>query len=219
MKVTYYLEILSSWCMWAEPMWAELKARYASRGVEFEWKIALMNPDAFPASRAQCDWFYQRSGTVMRSPDRLNSGWYEAARKGDYRAPNLVAEAGKDFGFTGDELRLALANAALWEGRKIGDMTEAVAIGAKATKLAPKKLRAAAESASVRQRVEASTAEFHAHQIDQRPAFVLKNAIGDKAVFSGTVRREPFVAAIDTMLEDAAAYASFAAHFGTPPAR
>ena len=201
MKVTYYLEVLSSWCTWADPMWAELKSRYAARGVEFEWKIALMNPDDFPVSRAQCDWFYQRSGgTVMHSPFKLNSGWFEAARKGIYHTPNLVAEAGKDFGFAGDELRLALAHAALREGRKIGDMTEAVAVAARAAKIDAAKLRAAAESPPVKARVDASTAEFHAHQINQRPAFVLKDAIGDKAVFSGVVRIEPLIATIETML-------------------
>src|SRR5690242_7498044 len=65
MKVTYYLEVLSSWCHWVEPTWAELKARYAGRA-EFEWRIALMNPEDFPVSQSQCDWFYRRSGgTVM----------------------------------------------------------------------------------------------------------------------------------------------------------
>src|SRR5580658_350513 len=109
MKITYYLEVLSSWCHWAEPAWAELKARYAGRA-EFGWKIALMNPGDFPVSREQCDWFYRRSGTIVRSPDMLSSGWFEAGRKGLYDAPNLVAEAGRDFGIADDRLRLALAH-------------------------------------------------------------------------------------------------------------
>jgi hypothetical protein len=219
MKVTYYLEVLSSWCTWADPMWAELKARYLPRGVAFEWKIALMSPGDFPVSRAQCDWFYRRSGgTVMHSPFMLNSGWFELERKGVYDAPNLVAEAGKDFGFAGDEIRLALAHAAVREGRKMGDLTEAVAVAAKAGQLDAAKLRAAAESAAVKARVEASTAEFHAHQINQRPAFILTDAIGDKAVFSGLVRIEPLAATIESMLADSAAYAAHATHHGKPPA-
>jgi predicted DsbA family dithiol-disulfide isomerase len=218
MKITYYLEILSSWCTWAEPAWAELKARYAGR-VEFEWKIALMSPGDFPVSHAQCDWFYQRSGgTVMHSPFMLDSGWLEPARKGIYHAPNLVAEAGKDFGFIGDEIRLALSRAALREGRKIGDMGEAVAVAAKAGRINARKLRARAESPAVRARVLASTAEFHDHQVNQRPAFVLSDAIGDKAVFSGLVRVEPLAATIEAMLFDTAAYAAHAAHFGKLPA-
>lgn len=219
MKITYYLEIISSWCTWVEPTWAELKQRYAGRA-EFEWRIALMSPADFPVSRAQTDWFYQRSGgTVMRSPFMLNSGWFEAERQGHYEAPNLVAEAARDFGFTGDAIRLALSRAAVRDGQKIGGLATAVAVAAKAggKKLPAKKLRAAAESASVRARVDASTADFFAHQISQRPAFVLTDAIGDKAVFSGLVRLEPLVATIDAMLADTTAYAAHRAHFGSPP--
>jgi predicted DsbA family dithiol-disulfide isomerase len=219
MKVTYYLEVLSSWCHWVDPVWAELKARYAGRA-EFEWKIALMNPGDFPVSRAQCDWFYQRSGgTVMRLPYMLNSGWLEAARKGVYHAPNLVAEAGKDLGVTDDRIRHALTRAALREGIKVGDMARAVSIAAGAGGIAEKKLRAAAESDAVKARVQASTAEFFAHQINQRPAFILTDAIGDKAVFSGLVRLEPLVATMDAMLADTAAYAAHKAHHGVPPQR
>ena len=72
MRVTYYTEIFSSWCLWAEPAWAELKAKYAGR-VIFDWRIALMNAADFPETPAQCDWFYRRSGTVMRSPYLLSS--------------------------------------------------------------------------------------------------------------------------------------------------
>ena len=148
----------------------------------------------------------------------LNPGWFEAERKGVYLAPNLVAEAGRDLGFEGDEIRLALAEAGVRGGRKVGAMAEAVAVAAKAAGAEPSRLRELAESAAVRARVDASTAEFHAHQINQRPAFVLTSAIGDKAVFSGVVRLEPLAATIDAMLADAAAYAAHAAHHGKPPA-
>jgi hypothetical protein len=47
--------------------------------------------------------------------------------------------------------------------------------------------------------------------------FLIENAIGDRAVFSGLVRVEPLAAAIDAMLQDAASYASWKAHFGDPP--
>ncbi len=217
LTVTYYLEIMSSWCLWAEPAWTELKARYAGR-VDFQWSIALMNAGDFPVSREQCDWFYRRSGLVMRSPFMLNSGWVEPARKGDYRAPNHVAEAARDLGATGDDVRLALANAAMREGKKIGDLAVAVAVAAKAGKLNAGKLRARAASAAVAARVAASTTEFHAHRLSQRPAFIVADAIGDKAVFSGLATAAPLAAAMDAMLADCAAYASHAAHLGKPPA-
>jgi predicted DsbA family dithiol-disulfide isomerase len=218
MKVTYYLEVISSWCYWAEPAWAGLKARYAARGVEFDWKIALMRKEDYPVSREQCDWFYRRSGMLMQSPFMLNSGWLEPWREGLFPAASYVAEAGKDFGITGDELRLALAHAADREGIKVASMGPAIEVAVKATKLDGAKLRARAESPEVAARVKASTAEFFAHQIDQRPAFVLTSGIGDKAVFSGVVKIEPLAATIESMLADQSAYAAHKAHFGGPPA-
>ncbi len=219
MKATFYLEVSSSWCFWSEPTWAELKQRYAGR-VSFDWKIAKMQPSDWPVSRAQCEWFYRRSGTVARAPFMLNAGWFEPVKPGDYPAASYVAEAAKDFGFSGDEIRLALSHAGEREGKKIGQMAVAVAIAAAAggKKLNAKKLRAAAESAKVAARIEASTEEFFAHQINQRPAFVLTNDIGDKAVFSGLTKIEPLAATLDAMLADVTAYASFKAHFGGPPA-
>ena len=102
MKITYYLEVISSWCYWAEPAWAELKQRFAKK-VEFDWKIALMPAEAYPQSKAQCDWFYRRSGTIMRAPFMLNSGWFDPEIK-QYLVPNLVAQAAKDLGVTDDRI-------------------------------------------------------------------------------------------------------------------
>jgi hypothetical protein len=53
--------------------------------------------------------------------------------------------------------------------------------------------------------------------VTQRPAFVLDSGIGDWAVFSGFWRLEPLVAALESMLADAAGYASWKAHFGDAP--
>lgn len=216
MKITYYLDILSSWCVWAEPTWEELEKRYAGK-VEFEWKIALMNRADFPASREHCDWFYRRSGLVMRSPFMLSSGWVEPAREGDYRAPNLVAEAARDFGITGDRARLALSNAAMRAGRKIGDLTEAVAVVSAACGLDPAQLKIRAETAEVAARVQISTDEFHALNVSQRPAFLIQDPIGDRAIFSGLVAFAPLAATLDAMLADTNAYTAHAAHFGASP--
>jgi predicted DsbA family dithiol-disulfide isomerase len=98
-------------------------------------------------------------------------------------------------------------------------MEDAVAVAAKASGIPAKKLRARAESAAVKARVAGSIAEFLSHRISQRPAFILEDAIGDKAVFSGLVRIEPLAATIDAMLADTAAYAAHTAHHGTTPAK
>jgi predicted DsbA family dithiol-disulfide isomerase len=215
-KITYYLEVISSWCYWAEPAWAELKQRYAGK-VGFNWKIALMQVEAYPVSKAQAEWFYGRSGTIMRSPFRLNAGWFEA-RLRPMLAPNLLAEAAKDFGVVDDRVRLALSHAAVREGRKVGRWEVAVEVAAKAARLNKAKLRARAKSAAVATRVKRTTEEFHALQVNQRPTFLIENDIGDRVVLSGVVRIEPLAAALDALLADQAAYDSYQAHFGDPPA-
>lgn len=215
LKVTYYLEVISSWCHWAEPAWAELKQRYAGRA-EFHWKIALMDASGLPVSAAQCEWFYRRSGTIVRSPYMLNAGWFEPELK-EYLAPNLVAEAARDFGVNDDRVRIAIAEAGVLHGLKVGRWEVAAEVAAKAAGLDAAALLAKARSPEVDARARATTAEFHALQVTQRPTFVIESAIGDKAVFSGFWVAAPLAATMDAMLADAAAYAAHKAHFGGVP--
>ncbi len=214
-RITYYLEVVSSWCYWAEPAWAELKQRYAQAPVEFHWAIALLDESSMSKSREQADWFYRRSGTIVRSPFMLNSSWMSGVK--EYLAPNCVAEAAKDFGVTDDRVRLALMEAAMREGMNVGDWDVSVAVATKAAGGDSAALLKKARSPEIEKRVRATTAEFHALQVTQRPAFRLESNIGDRAVFSGLAKAEPLIATIDAMLNDAAAYASHAAHFGAPP--
>jgi predicted DsbA family dithiol-disulfide isomerase len=215
-KIIYYLDVVSSWCYWAEPAWAELKRRYATAPVEFHWQIALLDESGMSKSREQCDWFYRRSGTIARSPFKLNSGWLDPYQP-EFLAVNCVAEAAKDFGVTDDRARLALMEAAMREGKKVADWNVSAGVAAKAGGLNESALLAKARSPEIEKRVRASTAQFHALQVTQRPTFVLESNIGDRAVFSGCWRAEPLIAAIETMLADAAAYASWKAHMGEPP--
>ena len=215
--VTDYLDVVSSWCFWSEPTWAELKKCYDGR-VEFLWKIALMDPGGLPTSREQEQWFYRRSGMIMHSPFMLNTDWYDP-NLSEWLAPNCMAEAAKDFGFVDDRVRLALSYSALREGKKVSDWEVAAEIGAEAGKIDRKKLLERAKSPEIEKRVRASTEEFHSLQITQRPAFVIDAEIGDRAVFSGVVRLEPLTATLDSMLDDATAYAAHKAHFGDPPAK
>jgi predicted DsbA family dithiol-disulfide isomerase len=215
--VTDYLDVISSWCFWSEPTWAKLKERYDGR-VEFQWKIALMDPGGLPTSREQEQWFYRRSGMMMRSPFMLNTDWYDPSRP-EWLAPNCVAEAARDFGLIGDRIRLALSEAALREGKKVSDWEVAAEIGASAGKIDNKQLLERARSPEIEKRIRASTAEFHTLQVTQRPTFVIDTEIGDRAVFSGVVKLEPLTATLDSMLDDVTAYAAHKAHFGEPPAK
>ncbi len=215
LKVTYYLEVISSWCHWVEPTWAELKRRYSHK-VEFDWRIALLGPEGMSASTTQADWFYRRSGTITGSPYMLDSGWMEPGMK-ECLPPNYLTLAARELGAADDRVRLALAQAAMREGRKVGRWEESAAIAAAAGGLDEKQLLQLARSPEIEKLARRTTAEFHALQVTQRPTFVMESTIGDRAVFSGFWRLDPLVAAIESMLADAAAYASWKAHFGNPP--
>src|SRR5260370_22444948 len=212
--LTDYLDVVSSWCFWSEPTWSELKKRYQGR-VEFQWKIALMDPTGLPTSREQEQWFYRRSGMMMRSPFMLRADWYDPTLK-EWLAPNAVAEAAKEVGITDDRVRHALARAALREGKKVSDWDVGGAIGAAPGQLEKKKLLETARASAMEHRIRASTAEFHAMQITQRPSFVIDTEIGDRAIFSGVVKFEPLATTLDSMSDDATSDAAHKAHVGVP---
>ena len=215
-KITYYLDVTSSWCYWAEKAWAELKRQYADQPVDFSWKIALLDESPLPNSKAEEEWYYRRSGMIARSPFMLTAEWYDPALK-EYLAPNAVAEAAKQFGITDDRARHAISHAALREGQRVCEWGISAAAAAKATGLDAKALLAKAKSPETEQAVRAATAEFHALHVKVRPTFALENNIGDRSVFSGIHKARPIAEAIDAMLDDAAAYAAHEAHFGPPP--
>ena len=217
-KITYYLDVISSWCFLAEPAWAALKDRYAGR-VDFEWKIALMDAAGLPTSREQLGWFYRRSGMIMRSPFMLNTEWLEPGAA-EYPVRNFVAEAARDLGVTDDRVRLALATAVLRDGKPADQWEVAAEIGAQAGGLDQMKLLERARSPAVEARVRASTAEFHALKVTQRPTFVIDSEIGDRRCsFSGFAKLPSAGCGGGRCCDDIAAYESHAAHFGVPPLR
>jgi predicted DsbA family dithiol-disulfide isomerase len=213
---TFYIDVISSWCYWAEPAWQELKKRYDGK-VQFEWKVALMDKSGLPVSLEQHEWFYRRSGVMMRSPFKLRSEWCNHD-EAEFLAPNSVAKAAGDLAADDDRVRLALAHAALREGKLVGQWEVAAAVGAKAAGLKTKELLERAQSPVTEKRIRDETAEYHRLQVTQRPTFVFDSEIGDRAIFSGFAKVAPLAATLDSMLDDCAAYASHDAHFGAPPA-
>jgi len=213
---TFYIDVISSWCYWAEPAWQKLKKNYEGR-VQFEWKVALMDKSGLPVSVEQHEWFYRRSGVMMRSPFKLKSDWCKHDET-EFLAPNCVAKAAADLGATDDRVRLALAHAALREGQSVGEWDTAAEVGAKAGGLKIKELLERAQLPAIEKRVREETADYHRLQVTQRPTFVFDSEIGDRAILSGFAKVEPLAAALDSMIEDCAAYESHGVHYGAPPA-
>ena len=214
LTMTNYLDVISSWCYWAIPAWQELQQRYRE-SVDFRWKIALMDKSALPPTREHTEWFYRRSGMLMRSPVMLNASWVEPGAA-EYLAPNCTAEAARDLGIEDDRVWLALIKAELLEGKKTGRWEVSAEVGARAAGVDRAQLIERAKLPEIEARVRQSTAEFHALQVTQRPTFVIDTPIGDRAVFSGFAKVAPMAATIDAMLDDLVGYRAHAAHFGEP---
>lgn len=208
-KLTYYLDVLSSWCFYGEPNLRRLLDVYGDR-IDYEWRIALVTehpPQGF--SRQQYDWFYRRSGSI--SGTHLNSAW----RTKEYSStlvPNLAAEAARELGFSDDRVRLALARAALVEGQPVLEPDTAARVAAAASGVDQSKITEFMNDPRMRERIERTSAEFAALGVDQRPAFVLRSSIGDTAIFSGVWLFEPLNATVHAMLSDADKYAHFEAN-------
>ena len=94
----------------------------------------------------------------------------------------------------------------------------AAEVGAHASGLDKAKLAERARSPEIEKRIRQSTVEWQALKASQRPTFLIDTEIGDRAIFSGVIKLDPIAATLDSMIDDAAAYAAHAAHFGTAPA-
>ncbi|HEY1583511.1 MAG TPA: DsbA family protein [Chthoniobacterales bacterium] len=213
--ITNYLDVISSWCHWAIPAWQKVQAHYGDQ-IDYRWRIALMDEKGLPPTREATEWYYRRSGLLMRSPVMLSTAWLEPGRA-EYLEPNCIAEAARDLGIEDDHAWMALSQAELREGKKIARWEVAAQVVAEATGLEKKKLIERAKSPEIEARLRQSTAEFHALQVTQRPTFVIDSPIGDRAVFSGFAKAEPLVSTIDAMLDDIVGYQAYAAHYGSVP--
>jgi len=210
-KLTYFLDVVSSWCYYVEPVWSELKEEY-SEEIQFEWKTALIPPEGLPSSALEEDYYYRRSGIITKQQKMLNSGWMDTSVN-EYLAPNAVAVAAKNLGVKGDEVRLAITKAAVLEGKLVSTYEACAEIATTACDLSKEDLVELCHSELVEQEVRADTKLFHSFGINQRPAFHLESEIEDRAIFSGLIHKEPLVATIEAMISDVKGYRSWDAHF------
>ncbi len=212
-KITYYLDVISSWCHYVEPLWEELKSSYKEE-VEFDWEITLIPANGLPGSAEEEEWYYRRSGMMTQQAKMLNATWVDPKVK-EYLSPNLVAYAAKTLGENGDKVRVAIAKAAILDGKPISDLDTCIEVALGVCDINPVRLTEVALDPLTEQAIRKSTARFEAYGINQRPAFILESEIEDRAIFSGIVHREPLVATIEAMIDDVKSHRSWSAHMGS----
>ena len=84
LNVTYYLDIISSWCYYSESTWNLLKEKFGDVAT-FDWQIALIPEKGLPDTREEEEWYYRRSGTMVQWPTMLNGAWWEPGIKEVHR--------------------------------------------------------------------------------------------------------------------------------------
>lgn len=213
LQLTYYVDVLSSWCFVAERALAALRERHGKR-LDYDWRIAfLFNGGPMGYSPALAAWQYRRLEAV--SGVRLNPAWRESSGDTTWWA-NLAAEAARGLGVTDDRVRLALTRAAMVDGQHVGRRDVAVAVAARAAGLAQDDLEREMAQPRTLERMWTSTNELRGMRLDVQPVFVLRNAIGDAAILSGLFESATLTRCADEMLAAADGYEAYGAANAEP---
>lgn len=214
MRLTFFGDVLSGWCLLAEDALAQLELLHR-HGVGFAWKLAMIERgQAIGIPTAAERWYYQRCAYVTGR--QFNADWMDDVNSTSYFA-NAAVEAARLLGVTDGSVRRAMGKAACVDGRKVCREAEAIAVAAEASGLEHEQIRTALHDPRIAQRLNAASDEFEALGADQRPTIFMTNTIGDKALLVGVYQLAPMKSALEALLHDESAYAEFAgAHAPVP---
>jgi predicted DsbA family dithiol-disulfide isomerase len=213
LRLTYYVDVLSSWCFVAERALAALREHHGER-LAYDWRIAfLFNGGPMGYSPALASWQYRRLEAV--SGVKLNPAWRESSDDTTWWA-NLATEAARGLGATDDRVRLSLARAAMVDGERVGRREVAVSVAARASGLAAPALESEMDKPRTAERMWTSTNDLRGMRLDVQPVFVLRNSIGDAAILSGLFQPETLMRCADEMLAAVDGYAAYGAANAQP---
>jgi predicted DsbA family dithiol-disulfide isomerase len=210
-KLVYFLDVLSSWCLVAEDALDKVRREFGDR-LDYEWRIAALH-DAFNYSPEQMAFYYRRTHHITNV--RLNPVWLESTADGSKWA-NIAAEAARGLGCTDDRVRLALAKGAMIDTKHMSKRDVVVETAAKAGGLDRVALEQAMDDPTTAARIRASSEEFAKYNVDVRPTFVVRNAIADTSVLSGCWRYDLLAQAVRSALDDQDRFDAFMADNRAP---
>jgi predicted DsbA family dithiol-disulfide isomerase len=211
-KIVYYLDVLSSWCLIADDAVERIRREFGAE-VEVDWRIASLR-DPFGYSKEQLAWYYRRTEAVTGV--RLDPVWLDGRSDGSHFA-NLAAEAARMLGCKDDRVRLAIARGAMLDGKPCARRDVVVEVAAEAGSIDRSALERQMDDPITAMTIRKSTEAFDALHVEVRPTFVLSNGIGDSSVLSGCWRHGILSGCVRALLDDDGGYEKFvAAH--PPPA-
>jgi 2-hydroxychromene-2-carboxylate isomerase len=211
MKVTAYVDVLSHWCLAAQPALDALRATLAD-DVALEIVLAPVGDGApIGFTHEQEAWFYTRGTCAYGS--ELNPAWCEGPATTTWHA-NAAVAAGVSFGAHPVELGHRVSRAALVEGLLLGREDEAVRAVAAITGVDETSLRGRMRSEAIGAALRAGNARLAAAGCAERPSWELVNGNGDRAVLQGVWQAEAILPLARALLDDERAYR----RAGPPPA-
>ena len=211
MKVTAFVDVLSHWCLAAQPALDALHATLA-RDVELEILIAPLG-DGAPVgfSNALESWFYER-GTLAYGR-ALNAAWCEGPETSTWHA-NAAVAAAVSLGAGLIDVAPRVSRAAMVDGRLLGREDEAVRVVCAIGGIDEPALRRAMHEQRLVDALHAANRRLAAIGCTERPSWELVNANGDRAVLQGVWQAEAILPLARALLEDERAYR----RAGGPPA-
>jgi predicted DsbA family dithiol-disulfide isomerase len=212
MKVTAFVDVLSHWCLAAQPALDALRATLAD-DVTLEVVLAPVS-DGTPVgfTNALESWFYTR-GTLAYGTE-LDASWCEDENTSTWHA-NAAVAAGVAHGANPIVLGRRVSRAAMVDGLMLGRESEAVRVVAKYTGVDEAALRETMRSDGIAKALHDGNARLAAIGCGERPSWELVNDNGDRAVLQGVWQAEAILPLARALLEDERAYR----RAGPPPAR
>ncbi|HEY0615874.1 MAG TPA: hypothetical protein VGC96_14585 [Candidatus Elarobacter sp.] len=211
MKVTAFVDVLSHWCLAAQPAIDALRATLAD-DVQLETVLAPVGDGAPVGFSHELEaWFYRR-GTLAYGTE-LDAAWCETAETTTWHA-NAAVAAGVSFGANPVILARRVSRAAMVDGLLLGREAEAARAVAKFTGVDESALRDAMRADAIVKRLHDGNARLAAIGCAERPSWELVNANGDRAALQGVWQAEAILPLVRAMLDDERAYR----RAGAPPA-
>jgi hypothetical protein len=212
MKVTAFVDVLSHWCLAAQPALDGLYAMLAD-DVAIEVVLAPV-ADGAPVgfTQAQEAWFYTR-GTLAYGAE-LDAAWCEGPETTTWHA-NAAVAAGVSFGANPIVLGRRVSRAAMCDGLLLGRESEAVRMVSKFTGVEEGVLRDAMRSERIVDALHKGNARLEHIGCKERPSWEFVNDNGDRAVLQGVWQAEAIFPVVRALLDDERAYK----RAGSPPAR
>jgi hypothetical protein len=203
MKVTAFVDVLSHWCLAAQPALDALRATLAD-DVAVDVVIAPLGDD-LPVgfTNAAESWFYTR-GTLAYGT-KLDPSWCEDETTSTWHA-NAAVAAAVALGADVFEIAPGTSRAAMVHGALLGREDEAVHAVSRLAGIAEDKLGKMMRTDAVVQSLHAGNARLAATGCTERPSWELVNDNGDRAVLQGVWQAEAILPLARALLDDERAY-------------